>query len=54
MRLAIAFFIMNLINSIIQDQGAQWLSGRVLDSRLRGCGFEPHGRQCIVSLGKTH
>ena len=22
--------------------GAQWLSGRVLDSRPRGCGFEPH------------
>ena len=24
--------------------GAQWLSGRVLDSRLRGRGFEPHLR----------
>ena len=23
-------------------KGAQWLSGRVLDSRLRGRGFEPH------------
>ena len=22
--------------------GAQWLSGRVLVSRLRGCRFEPH------------
>ena len=22
----------------------QWLSGRVLDSRPRGCGFEPHRR----------
>ena len=22
-------------------EGAQWLSGRVLDSRLRGPGFEP-------------
>ena len=22
--------------------GAQWLSGRVLDSRPRGCEFEPH------------
>ena len=28
--------------------GAQWLSGRVLDSRSRGCGFEPQQRHCIV------
>ena len=33
--------------------GAQWLSGRVLDSRLRGCGFEPHRRHCVVSLSKN-
>ena len=32
--------------------GAQWLSGRVLDSRLRGGGFEPHRRHCVVSLRK--
>ena len=25
-------------------QGAQWLSGRVLDSRPKGRGFEPHQR----------
>ena len=30
--------------------GAQWLSGRVLDSRPRGCGFEPHRRHCLVVL----
>ena len=35
-------------------QGAQWLSGRVLDSKPRGGGFEPHWRQCVVSLSKTH
>ena len=29
-------------------QGAQWLSGRVLDSSPRGLGFEPHGRHCVV------
>ena len=29
---------------------AKWLSVRVLDSRPRGCGFEPHRRHCIVSL----
>ena len=33
---------------------AQWLSGRVLDSRPRGRGFEPHQRHCLVSLSKTH
>ena len=34
-------------------QGAQWLSGRVLDSRPRGCGFEPHRYHCVVSLSKN-
>ena len=30
--------------------GAQWLSGRVLDSRPRGRGFKPHRRHCVVVL----
>ena len=30
--------------------GAQWLSGRVLDSRPNGSGFEPHWRHCVVVL----
>ena len=30
--------------------GAQWLSGRVLDSRPRGSGFEPHRRHSVVVL----
>ena len=30
--------------------GAQWLSGRVLDSRPRDRGFEPHRRHCVVIL----
>ena len=34
-------------------QGGQWLSGRVLDLRPRGNGFEPHGHHCVVSLSKT-
>ena len=34
-------------------QGAQWLSGRMLDSRLRGCGCESHQRHCVVSLSKN-
>ena len=30
--------------------GGQWLSGRVLDSRPRSSGFEPHRRHCVVVL----
>ena len=33
--------------------GAQWLSGRVLDWRPKGRGFEPHRRHCVVSLSKN-
>ena len=36
------------------DVGAQWLSGRVLDSRPRGQWFEPHQPHCVVSLNNTH
>ena len=35
---------------ITLQEGAQWLSGRVLDSRPRGRGFEPHLRHCVVVL----
>ena len=31
-------------------KGVQWLSGRVLDSRPKGRGFEPHQRHCVVVL----
>ena len=34
-------------------EGAQWLSGRVLDSRRKGRGFEPHRGHCVVSLRKN-
>ena len=38
----------------IADKGAQWLSGRLLDSTgPKGRGFEPHRRLCIVSLSKN-
>ena len=30
--------------------GAQWLNGRVLDSRPKSRGFEPHRRHCVVVL----
>ena len=34
----------------VSRKGAQWLSGRVLDSRPKGRGFEPHRRHCVVVL----
>ena len=45
----------NMLISLDPDQdlhvlGAQWLSGRVLDSRPRSRGFEPHRHHCIVVL----
>ena len=38
---------------LINLMGVQWLGGRVLDSRPRGRGFEPHRRHCVVSLSKN-
>ena len=32
------------------SQGDQWLSGRVLEWRPRGHGFEPHWHHCVVVL----
>ena len=31
-------------------RGRKWLSGRMLDLRLRGRGFEPHRRHWVVVL----
>ena len=36
-----------IVNTV---KGVQWLSGRVLDSRPKGRGFEPHRRHCVVVL----
>ena len=36
-----------------QIVGVQWLSGRVLDLRPTGCGFEPHRCHCVLSLSKN-
>ena len=38
---------MNIADSI---EGAQWLSGRVLDWRPTDRGCEPHRRHCVVVL----
>ena len=40
-------------NNCLHERGTQSLSGRVLDSRQRGRGFEPHRRHCVVSLSKN-
>ena len=50
-----SFKTIRVINEIIglvtfAWKGAQWLSGRVLDSRPRGRGFEPNWRHCVVVL----
>ena len=45
-------FVFTLFTKLVL--GAQWLSGRVFDSRQRGCRFEPHGHHCVVSFSKTH
>ena len=38
---------------LTMEWGARWLSGRVLDWRPKGRGFEPHRRHCVVSLSKN-
>ena len=43
----------NCLNETFLLRGAQWLSGRVLDSRSRGHEFKPHRRHCVVSLSKN-
>ena len=44
-------------HKVAADLGAQWLSGRVLDSGPRGCGYEHHRSHCIVftpKFGQKH
>ena len=43
----------HIVGNLMPQLGAQWLNGRVLDSRPRGHGFEPHQSHCVVSLSKT-
>ena len=42
------------ISTLRGSEGTQWPSDRVIDSKSRGCGFEPNWHHCIVSLSKTH
>ena len=42
--------ILNKSENATLKLGEQWLSGRVLDSRPMGRGFEPHRRHCVVVI----
>ena len=51
-----AYWTMSLVCLPENDlnMAACWLSGRVLVSRTRGCGFKSHWLHCVVSWNKTH
>ena len=42
--------LLTFFQSCLDISWVQWLSGRVLDSRPKGRGFEPHRRHCVVVL----
>ena len=44
----------HIVGNLTSQLRAQWLSGRVLDSRPSSNGLEPHQSHCVVSLSKTH
>ena len=48
--LVVQYWFYSCCMTLGPSQGAQWLSGRVLDSRPKGRGFEPHRRHCVVVL----
>ena len=52
--IAVRHAVNNLENYVVVQElklvGAHWLSGRVVDSRLKGRGFEPHRHHCVVVL----
>ena len=47
-------FLIRLSTEIALNGYSSQLRGRVLESRPRGRGFEPHRRHCVVSLSKRH
>ena len=38
---------------VLDRFAGEWLSGRELDLKSRGCRFKPHQRHCVMSLSKT-
>ena len=49
----VTYSLLNTVKPVF-FKGAQWLSGRVLDSRPRGRGFEPHRLTVLCSLSTRH
>ena len=51
LKMSSAYYVCCIFSNGLKNmfKGVQWLSGRVLDSSLRG-----RGRHCFVSLSKTH
>ena len=47
---AISLNVLDWIYHVDKKMEAQWLSGRVLDSRQRGRRFEPHRCHCVVVI----
>ena len=47
-------FLYVILFSCKMSMGAQWLSGRVLDLRLKGRGLSLTDLTALWSLGKTH
>ena len=47
------FFLFFFFFFFFFSWGAQWLSGRVLDSRPKGRRFRPHRRHCVVVLEQS-
>ena len=45
--------MIHVLTGITLYEGAQWLSGRALDSRPRGRGFEPHRREDRLLMGRN-
>ena len=46
----VAMLLVHFLENLSLNMGAQWLGGKVLDLRPRGCGLEPHRCPCIVVL----
>ena len=53
LQLSLPIILYNILPPGTPFVDAQWLSGRVLDSKPKGRGFEPHRRHCVVSLSKN-
>ena len=44
----------HIVGNLMSQLAAQWLTGRVLDSRQSSHGLEPRRSHCVVSFSKAH